>query len=75
MFRLSVINPSISLKRILIYSEVLLWQTDYWRSKLISYTVPISPFHCWSSIITDIIDFPVVFSNNVASYRKKNKRK
>jgi hypothetical protein len=40
MFRLSVINPSISLSGYwFIVKRLFLWQSDYWRSKLISYTV------------------------------------
>jgi hypothetical protein len=62
MFRLSVINPSISL-RILIYSRGSSCGNPITgEANLFLILSPISPFHCWSSIITEILlTFPVVF--------------
>jgi hypothetical protein len=76
MFRLSVINPSISLSGYWFIKEVLLWQSDYWRSKLISYTVAYLTIPLL--IINnngDIIDFPRRFlMTSVLSFTREKQK-
>jgi hypothetical protein len=72
----TVSHKPFQLKRILIYSKrFFLWQSDYWRTNLFLILSPISPFHCWSSIITEmLLTFPS-FSNDVSAFLYKRKTK
>jgi hypothetical protein len=71
-------KPFHKLKWILIYSKkrFFLWQSDYWEANLFLILSPISPFHCWSSIITEmLLTFPVFLMTSVLSFTRENKRK